>query len=68
MKKTKAVGNFEGILLDRPTFYAYLNMGSRNAEKIAEAAGARRKFGKSVRYYRPAIDEYLKNLHFSTEN
>ena len=62
MRKTKAVGNFEGILLDRATLCAYLNMGSRNAEKIAEDARARMKFGKSVRYYRPAIDEYLKYL------
>ena len=61
MHKTNTVGNMDGILLDRPTYYAYINCGRRNAEKIAEEAGAIRRFGRSVRYYRPAIDAYLAN-------
>ncbi len=62
MRNTASLGNANGILLDRATYYAYINCGRRNAEKIAEAAGAVRKFGRSVRYYRPAIDEYLANV------
>ena len=61
MRNTDSLGNVYGILLDRPTYYAYINCGRRNAEKIAEAAGAVRKIGRSVRYYRPAIDAYLAN-------
>jgi len=66
MYKTNSTGNANGILLDRPTYYAYINCGRRNAEKIAEEAGAVRRFGKSVRYYRPAIDEYLANAGRNT--
>ena len=61
MHKTNIVGNMEGILLDRPTYYAYINCGRRNAEKIEEKKKKKRKFGRSVRYYRPAIDAYLAN-------
>lgn len=67
MRNTASLGNVNGILLDRPTYYAYINCGRRNAEKIAEAAGAVRKIGRSVRYYRPAIDEYVANMNRCTE-
>lgn len=59
MQKTKATGNMDAILLDRETLYTYVNAGRRTAERIAEQAGAVRKFGRIVRYYRPAIDAYL---------
>ena len=36
-------------------------MKQKCAEKIAEEAGAIRKFGRILRYYRPAIDAYLAN-------
>ncbi len=67
MQRTKAVGNTDGILLDRPTYYSYINCGTHTAERIAEKAGAKRKFGRLVRYYRPAIDEYLANMNRCTE-
>ena len=61
MQKTKATGNMNGVLLDRSTYYAYVNCGRATAEKIAEEAGAVQKFGRTVRYYKPAIDAYLAN-------
>jgi Na+/phosphate symporter len=33
------------------------------ADKIAEEAGAIRRFGRAVRYYRPAIDAYLEKMN-----
>ena len=61
MRKTEGAGNMDAVLLDRATLYQYLNAGRRTAEKIAEEAGAVRRFGRVVRYYRPAIDRYLAN-------
>ena len=61
MNKTRSTGNTDAVLLDRKTLYEYLNAGRRTAEKIAEEAGAVRRFGRVVRYYRPAIDRYLAN-------
>lgn len=61
MKKTNAIGNADGVLLDRKTYYEYINCGRVVAERIAEEAGAIRRFGRILRYYRPAIDAYLAN-------
>lgn len=61
MQKTNTVGNADGVLLDRLTYYKYVNCGRLIAERIADEAGAKRKFGRIVRYYKPAIDEYLAN-------
>ena len=63
MRKTEALGNTNGILLDAKTYYSYINCGRTTAERIAKEAGAKRTFGKTVRYYRPAIDEYLANMN-----
>ena len=59
MQKTNATGNASGVLLDRSTYYKYINCGRTTAERIAEESGAIRRFGRTVRYYRPAIDAYL---------
>ena len=59
MKKTNAIGNADGVLLDRKTYYKYINCGRVVAERIAEESGAIRRFGRILRYYRPAIDAYL---------
>lgn len=67
MQKASAIGNADGVLLDRKTYYRYINCGRVVAEKIAEEAGAVRKFGRIVRYYRPAIDEYVANMNRCTE-
>jgi len=61
MRKTEASGNMNAVLLDRETLYAYLNAGRRTCERIAEESGAVRRFGRTVRYYKPAIDRYLAN-------
>lgn len=61
MRKTDATGDMSAILLDRETLYKYLNAGRTTAERIAEESGAIRRFGRTVRYYRPAIDAYLAN-------
>ena len=61
MRKTDAIGDMSAILLDRETLYKYLNAGRTTAERIAEESGAIRRFGRTVRYYRPAIDAYLAN-------
>ncbi len=61
MQKTEGAGNMDAVLLDRATLYRYLNAGRRTAEKIAEEAGAVRRFGRTVRYYRPAIDRFLED-------
>ena len=60
MRKTDATGNFAAVLLDMKTFQKYINAGRQTADMIAKESGAIRRFGKTVRYYRPAIDEYLK--------
>ena len=62
MRKTKSFGNEDGILLDRTALYSYVNAGRTTADRIAKEACARRVFGKTVRYYRPAIDAYLEKL------
>ena len=67
MKKTAATGNANGILLDRLTYYSYVNCGRHTAERIAKEAGAVRRFGKMVRYYRPAIDTYLEKMQHSED-
>ena len=61
MRRTDATGDMSAILLDRETLYKYLNAGRTTAERIAEESGAIRRFGRTVRYYRPAIDAYLAN-------
>ena len=61
MRETDATGDMSAILLDRETLYKYLNAGRTTAERIAEESGAIRRFGRTVRYYRPAIDAYLAN-------
>lgn len=61
MNKTRSTGNTDAVLLDRKTLYEYLNAGRQTAERIVEEAGAVRKFGRTVRYYKPAIDRYLEN-------
>ena len=55
------MNNLDAILFNLSALKAYLNCGRPTAEKIAKEAGAIRKFGRTTRYYRPAIDEYLKN-------
>ena len=67
MRKTESTGNMNAVLLDRETLYQYLNAGRRVAERIAEEAGAVRRFGRTVRYYKPAIDEYLANYQRNKE-
>ena len=62
MRKTESTGNFDAILLDRKTLQEYLNAGRQTADMIAKESGAIRQFGKTVRYYRPAIDSYLKQV------
>lgn len=62
MHKTNTVGNMDGVLLDRKTYYEYINCGRVVAERIAEESGAIRRFGRILRYYRPAIDAYLANM------
>ena len=61
MRRTDATGDMSAILLDRETLYKYLNAGRTTAERIAEESGAIRRFGRILRYYRPAIDAYLAN-------
>lgn len=61
MRKKESTGNMDAVLLDRATLYQYLNAGRRTAEKIAEEAGAVRRFGRTVRYYKPAIDRFLED-------
>lgn len=68
MRKTESTGNFDAILLDRKTLQEYLNAGRQTADMIAKESGAIRRFGKTVRYYRPAIDEYLKKGYEGKEN
>ncbi len=61
MNKTRSTGNTDAVLLDQATLYQYLNCGRQTAKRIAEEAGAVQKFGRTVRYYKPAIDAYLAN-------
>ena len=61
MNKTRTTGNVDAILLDAKTYYSYVSCGRKTAIQIAEAAGAVRRFGRTVRYFKPAIDEYLAN-------
>lgn len=63
MQKAESTRNMDAVLLDRATLYQYLNAGRRTAEKIAEEAGAVRRFGRTVRYYKPAIDRYLEDAN-----
>ena len=67
MRKTKATGDMSAILLDRETLYKYLNAGRTVSERIAKESGAIRHYGRAVRYYRPAIDEYVANINRCTE-
>ena len=67
MNKTRSTGNLDAVLLDRKTLLEYLNSGRVTAERIAKEAGAVRKFGKTVRFFRPAIDEYLANYQRNKE-
>lgn len=61
MNKTRSTGNTDAVLLDRKTLYEYLNCGRQTAERIAEEAGAVRKFGRTVRFFKPAIDRFLED-------
>ena len=61
MNKTRSTGNVDGILLDAKTYYSYVNCGRKTAIQIAEAAGAVRRFGRTVRYFKPAIDRFLED-------
>lgn len=61
MNKTRSIGNADAVLLDRKTLYEYLNCGRQTAERIAEEAGAVRKFGRTVRFFKPAIDRFLED-------
>ena len=63
MSTTDREFNFDAILLDRKTYQLYINAGRMMADKIAEEAGAIRRFGRAVRYYRPAIDAYLEKMN-----
>lgn len=63
MRKTETTGNASGILLDAKTYYQYINCGRPTAERIAKEAGAVRRFGRTVRYYKPAIDRYLEDAN-----
>lgn len=68
MRKTESTGNYDAILLDRKTLQEYLNAGRQTADMIAKESGAIRRFGKTVRYYRPAIDSYLKQVDAGVVN
>lgn len=61
MTQTSNSGNFEGVLLDRKTFYQYVNLGRVAGDRLAEKANAKRQIGRRVLIYRPAIDEYLRS-------
>ena len=63
MQKAESTRNVDAVLLNRATLYQYLNAGRRTAEKIAEEAGAVRRFGRTIRYYKPAIDRYLEDAN-----
>jgi len=49
-------------LFDIGQLCLYIGMGKNNARKLAEDANAVRRFGKSVRYDRRVIDDYLDTL------
>lgn len=59
--------NFDAVLFDIHTCCTYLNTEPSAAQKIAEKAGAVRKFGRMIRYFRPALDEYLVNEQIKEE-
>ena len=63
MNKTRTTGNVDAILLDAKTYYSYVSCGRKTAIQIAEEAGAVRRFGRTVRYYKPAIDRYLEDAN-----
>ena len=52
-----------GRLLDTSELCSYLNMGENRAVAFANGCGARRKFGKTLRYDRAVIDARLDAMH-----
>lgn len=56
------VTNIEAALLSTKQLCEYLSMGKTSAMKFGEAAGARIKFGKSVRWNKAKIDEHLTKI------
>lgn len=55
-----AANNIEAALMTTHELCQYLSMGKPQAQKFGEAAGARIKFGRSVRWNKAKIDEYLR--------
>lgn len=68
MNKTTTKDNANGILVDIRTLCSIINCGRVTAERIAKEAGARKKIGKTVRYYVPAIKEYLASPESNNVN
>ena len=64
MNRRKRLNSMEfGRLLDTNELCSYLNMGENRAVSFANECGARRKFGKSLRYDRAVIDARLNAMH-----
>jgi len=63
MRARKRLNSMEfGRLLDTSELCSYLNMGENRAVAFAIKCGARRKFGKSIRYDRVVIDAWLDTM------
>lgn len=59
MRKLNTTSNAGTRYMSLEAAKSYLSVGRNSVEKIAAAAGARRKIGTRVVYDRVLIDEYL---------